>query len=308
MRKASNHRHSDAADGTSGLKWRRGAFTLVELLVVIGIIAVLVSTLLPALNKARTAAMQIQCQSNIRQIVLATISYADFYKGTLPYGSVIGSATPPADWLTVSERIAGKDVVNPGSDTAFGGPVFLGFRSKSSSQAWLCPLTRVQLGANFGLNSGYFGGLHMVVDYAFNSYVFPVCGKSGPAGYQWGINSSGSAIFGGASWERMGPPLKLSQIHRSSETAMVSDQCPNWSFISSSGFVDYFNHNGSQVWGSQTWAGVLAPWPVQRGILTTSSLSGTVVKTMHGGRLNLGFADGHCEQTTKITAAMVMLK
>ena len=72
--------------------------------------------------------------------------------------------------------------------------------------------------------------------------------------------------------------------------------------------MDYFNHNGAQVWGSQTWAGVLAPWPVKRGIPTASAQSGTVVKAYHGGSVNLGFADGHVERCTQLTYAKVSLK
>lgn len=61
-----------------------GGFTLVELLVVIGIISTLVAILLPALNKAREAAKTVQCLSNERQIGMAFAMYANLYKDFFP--------------------------------------------------------------------------------------------------------------------------------------------------------------------------------------------------------------------------------
>lgn len=104
---------------------RKTAFTLVELLVVIGIIAVLIAMLLPALNKARQASMSVACQSNLKQVGMAFAMYYGDNHGYLPSwdnGTPMGSM--PRFWF---EKIDKYLISNQQANWSAKSPV------------WVCP-------------------------------------------------------------------------------------------------------------------------------------------------------------------------
>jgi prepilin-type processing-associated H-X9-DG protein len=85
---------------------RGGAFTLVELLIVIGIIAVLIGILLPVVGRARQQANAIACASNLRQVAMAFMMYTQGNKGVFPTAGQLSNNNPafqwrqlPTDWL-----------------------------------------------------------------------------------------------------------------------------------------------------------------------------------------------------------------
>jgi prepilin-type N-terminal cleavage/methylation domain-containing protein len=81
---------------------RRKGFTLVELLVVIGIIALLIAILMPALQKARDQANRTACMSNIRQLTIGWLQYATEHHFKVMGSNTMGSVGAPAgyaDWV-----------------------------------------------------------------------------------------------------------------------------------------------------------------------------------------------------------------
>src|SRR5258706_4124824 len=88
------------------------AFTLVELLVVIGIIALLIAMLLPALNRVKQQALSLKCKSQMRDIGLTLRIYSEEFRGVVfPIGpEYLNPRTGQIEWLTLGYNASAPDL------------------------------------------------------------------------------------------------------------------------------------------------------------------------------------------------------
>ncbi len=163
---------------------RRG-FTLVELLVVIGIIALLIALLLPALNVAREQARTTQCLSNLRQMAIASQSYADAYGGSYPIAYYSELQSPLAfsyNWDFTTQRNLTTGVI-----TVIPGLLWLG---STNPQVQQCP--------------SYDGSSNTLAD-PFTGYNY------------------NTSYIGHGAQESVVAPVKMSQVRYPSRCAVFGD-------------------------------------------------------------------------------------
>jgi len=298
----------------------RNAFTLVELLVVIGIIAVLISVLLPALNRARASAQAVQCLSNVRQLATASIIFANEHKG---YMQSVTSDAPGNSVIRYNDPQRTKWSYRPDNNLLMDvysallrylgarGDVFFQTESEGRSKVFRCPSDNWLEMGSAGQN-GYKifnnvtplpGGPYFPISYGANVDVLAVSDSGGVG--RFGLSDrvgvpGGPAPLDGTSVQgvRVGQPLqaRLFKVHKPSEVLLFAD-CGNRPGVASETIpLDmrdslYYTSNYMNNASGMT-AGDLGRLS---GVLKTSWLKDRVPVKRHRDKLNVAFCDGHGE-------------
>jgi prepilin-type N-terminal cleavage/methylation domain-containing protein/prepilin-type processing-associated H-X9-DG protein len=193
-----DYRHS----GKLPSRPRSTGFTLVELLVVIGIIAVLISILLPVLAQARESARTVQCLSNLRQIGTAINAYANDYQNYLVPGRYDNPGYPASpsvaeldNWATI--LVGGKYLPSPPqatstntfTDTSAGNSVFTcpdGLNNRGDINSVNTPQTPIDpLGAVFTRLLSSSTGVTVDTWYAINGWTATPSSSEANAYARW---------------------------------------------------------------------------------------------------------------------------
>src|SRR6266536_6225255 len=168
-------------DGVSGT----AAFTLIELLVVIAIIAVLAGLLLPALAKAKEQGRSAACKSNMHQIVLGILLYADDNRDYLPWAGDVDRDLDP-DWV-----FGGQDNTYANLPNMWKNPAY-GFHAEAGSVfSYVTSQPRIERAIYVR------GGSRAAYEAANTNRTYPVyrCPSTGPMGAALRVNFSMNAFL-----------------------------------------------------------------------------------------------------------------
>jgi prepilin-type processing-associated H-X9-DG protein/prepilin-type N-terminal cleavage/methylation domain-containing protein len=273
----------------SRLPVRARAFTLVELLVVIGIIALLISILLPALNKSREKANQLKCCAQQRQILQGMMLHANDHRGYMPLagqinvspnGGFVLAATPEDvdDSRRQKYEYYGTTTLHITS-TAAGIGKYLGqgidFTSKQTlenslntgviRQVMVCPSDKE--GGRYGVTVQQ-GGSHWS-SYAFNE-----------AALGW--------------WTAANPGYRGHSVRfpHTSTLMLLADAAPRGATFSSE------DPSSWMLWNDGDRDCTMGDWYRQATGKPVTKYAGDprlLDKYRHRGRIMVGFADGHVE-------------
>jgi prepilin-type N-terminal cleavage/methylation domain-containing protein/prepilin-type processing-associated H-X9-DG protein len=225
---------------------RRGltpGFTLVELLVVIGIIALLISILLPSLQKARKQAQLVQCMSNMRQLGLAIIQYGNAHGGVV-IPSIVWDGNLDDNWafLLAQGKYLPVPQVQATSD-ARGNDVLvcptvrgilidtnisaaMGLRIVNGTDGYERRSSKHLMTTEGDPNNGAAGAVILDVGYGINGCVNPRSGSNGAAGavdLRWQNVPSTAIGFNAPAGCAYEPLKKLTKMRRSAETPILFD-------------------------------------------------------------------------------------